>query len=151
MRNGIIVCFVLLSTGCADFNFSVWPSILNAMDDGAGLPKYLGKHQSTVTIDRTPPELRNAYRDALLILGFADIRHYDNVFLGDRKFIMGFVCGVGGETLYVKTEHLAGDAYSVTVVSYKRFPYPASTRFLDEDFIDILLQLLHSGNEFDAS
>ncbi len=151
MRNGIIACVVLLTTGCADFNFSVWPSILNATDAGAGSPKHLGRHQSTLTIEATRSELRNAYQDALLILGFSDIRHHDNVVAGDRRFIMGFVCGVGGETLSMKTEHVAGDRYSVTVVSYKKFPYPSSTRFLDEDFLDVLVQLLDGGKEFNAS
>jgi hypothetical protein len=151
MGRGIIACIALLLVGCADFNFATQISILGAMNDGPGLPKYLGKHQSSMTVNGTPSELQNAYRDALLILGFSDIREADNVIRGDRGFIIGFVCGVGGETLHLTTEHLVGDQYYVRVVSYKRFPYPVSTRFLDEDFRDILVQLLNSAGEYKDS
>ena len=61
MHRGAIACTFLLLVGCADFNFSTEMSILGAMNDGAGLPKYLGKHQSRVTVNGTPSELQNAY------------------------------------------------------------------------------------------
>jgi len=149
MGNGVIACMLLLLVGCADFDFSVRPSIFNAKKDGPGLPKYLDKHQSVVMFNGTRSELLHAQRDALLMLGCSDIREGDNTFRGDRAFIPGFVCGVGGETLYVTSDQLRENRYSVRVVSYKRFPYPEATRFLDGDFCDLLVQLLsdpHDGH-----
>jgi hypothetical protein len=146
LRKGMIACILLLLTGCADFSFSTQPSILNARRDGPGLPKYLDKHQSLVVVDGTRSKLVDANRDTLLMLGCSQIREDDNSFRGDRAFIPGFVCGIGGETLYVTTDQLTENRYSVRVVSYKRFPYPAAPRFLDEDFCDILVQLLHDPN-----
>jgi hypothetical protein len=135
--------------GCADFDFSGSPSIFGAQKDGPNLPKYLDKHQSVVMVNGTRSELLNAHRDALLMLGCADIRELNNTFRGDRTFVPGFACGVGGETLHVTTEQLTETNYSVRAVSYKRFPYPAAPRFLDGDFCDLLVQLLnapHDGN-----
>jgi hypothetical protein len=99
-----------------------------------------------VIVTGTRSELSNAHRDALLMLGCSDIREEDNTFRGDRTFVPGFWCGVGGETLYVTAEQVRENKYSVVVVSYKRFPYPAATRFLDGDFCDILVQLLNDPN-----
>jgi hypothetical protein len=146
LRNGIIACILLLLTGCADFQFAAQPSILNARRDGPGLPKYLDKHESVVMVNGTHSELLNAHRDALLMLGCSDIRELNNTFRGDRTFVPGFACGVGGETLHVRTDQLTENRYSIRVVSYKRFPYPAATRFLDGDFCDILVQLLNDPN-----
>lgn len=146
MRNGLMACLLLLLVGCADFDFSVRPSFLDAKRDGPGLPKYLEKRQSVVVINATHSKLLEAQRDALLMLGCSSMRQESNTFRGDRTFIMGFVCGVGGETLYVTTDQLAEDKYFVSVVSYKRFPYPEATRFLDGDFRDLLVQLLSDPN-----
>ena len=101
-------------------------------------------------VSGTRSELSNAQRDALLMLGCSDIREDENTFRGDRTFVPGFICGVGGETLYVRTAQLTENRYSVRVVSYKRFPYPAATRFLDGDFCDILVQLLDDPSIADA-
>ena len=150
MRNGMITCILLLLTGCADFSLSPYPSILNARRDGPGLPKYLDKHQSVVLVNGTHSKLLDAQRDALLMLGCSDIRENDNTFRGDRAFIPGFVCGVGGETLYVTSDQLRENRYCVRVVSYKRFPYPAAPRFLDGDFCDLLVQLLGDPHDGDA-
>jgi|SRR5665213_560260 len=143
MHNGIIACLLLLLVGCADFDFSAHPSILNAKKDGPGLPKYLDKHQSTVLINATHTRLLEAQRDALLILGCSDISQAGDSLRGDRPFIMGFVCGVGGETLCVTTDQPIEGRYRISVVSYNRFPYPEATRFLDGDFRDLLVQLLN--------
>lgn len=142
----MIACILLLLTGCADFSLSTQPSILNARRDGLGLPKYLDKHQSVVVVDGTRSKLLDACRDALLMLGCSKIREDDNALRGDRAFVPGFACGVGGETLHVRTDQLTENRYSVRVASYKRFPYPAATRFLDGDFCDILVQLLNDPN-----
>jgi hypothetical protein len=149
MGKGFIACLLVWFVGCADYDFSVNPSILGAKKDGPGLPKYVDKHESVVTVSATRVEILNAHRDALLILGCSNIREHSNTFRGDRTFVPGFACGVGGETLHVRTEALAENRYSVRIVSYKRFPYPAATRFLDGDYGDLLLQLLnppHNGN-----
>lgn len=134
---------LLLLAGCADFDFSAHPSILNARKDGPGFPKYLDKRRSTVLINATPVRLLAAQRDALLILGCSNIRQVGDSLLGDRPFIMGFVCGVGGETLCVTTDQITDGRYRLGVVSYNRFPYPAAPRFLDGDFCDLVVQLLN--------
>ena len=143
MRNGIIACMLLLLVGCADFDFSAHPSILNAKKNGPGLPKYLDKRQSIVLINATHTRLLEAQRDALLILGCSNISQAGDSLRGDRPFIMGFVCGIGGETLYVTTDQFTKGSYRIGVVSYNRFPYPEATRFLDCDFRDLLVQLLN--------
>lgn len=140
---GLLPCLV----GCADFRFSD-VSVLNSKRDDPGLPRYLGKHQSVVVVNGTRSQLMEAQRDALLILGCSKVREGDNSVGGDRAFIPGFVCGVGGETLHVTSEQVRTNKYTVRVVSYKRFPYPAATRFLDGDFCDLLVQLL--GDQDDA-
>lgn len=150
MRNGIIACLLLLLVGCADFDVSVRPSFLDAKSDGPGLPKYLDKHQSFVLINASHSRLLEAQRDALLLLGCSAIRQKGNTLRGDRAFIMGFVCGVGGETLSVTTDQLAENRYSVSVVSYKRLPYPEAPRFLDGDFRDLLVQLLSDPHDANA-
>ena len=147
MGKVIIACFLVLFMGCADYDFSGSPSILGAKKDGPGLPKYLDKHESVVTVRATHSEMLNAHRDALLILGCSDIRELGNTFRGDRTFVPGFACGVGGETLHVRTDELAENRYSVRIVSYKRFPYPAATRFLDGDYGDLLVQLLSHSRD----
>jgi hypothetical protein len=147
MRNVIFACLLPLLVGCADFNVHTHPSIFGAKKDGPDLPKYLDKHQTVVVVKGTRSELLSAHRDALLMLGCSDIREYDNTFRGDRTFIPGFACGVGGETLHVTTDQLTENRYSVRVVSYKRFPYPVATCFLDGDFCDLLLQLLSDPQE----
>jgi hypothetical protein len=127
--------------GCADFSFHQ-PSLLYARKDGLDLPRYLDKHQSSTAVNSTAPRLSQACRDTLLILGCSQIVESDNRWRGDRPFVPGFACGVGGETLCVTTDQLAEGRFFVRVVSYKRFPYPAAPRFLDGDFCDILVQLL---------
>ena len=143
MRNSLMACLLLLLVGCADFDSSVRPSFLDAKSDGPGLPKYLEKRQSVAVISTTHARLLAAQRDALLMLGCSGICQNSNTFRGDRAFIIGFVCGVGGETLYVTANPLAHDKYFVSAVSDKRFPYPEATRFLDADFRDLLVQLLN--------
>jgi hypothetical protein len=134
--------------GCADFDFSVRPSFFDTERDGPDLPRYLDKRQSVVVINATThSKLSDAERDALLMLGCSHIREEGNTFRGDRRFIMGFVCGVCGETLYVTTDQLTENSYFVRVVSYKRFPYPEATRFLDGDFRDLLVQLLSDSRD----
>jgi hypothetical protein len=151
MRNAIAACLLLLMTGCADFDFSVRPSFLDTKRDGPGLPRYLDKRESVALINATThSRLLDAERDALLMLGCSNVREEGNTFRGDRPFIMGFVCGVGGETLYVTTDQFTEDSYSVRVVSYKRCPYPEATRFLDGDFRDLLVQLLSDPHDADA-
>jgi hypothetical protein len=146
MRNGAVACIVFLLAGCADYDFSSRLSILDAKRDGPGLPKYLDKRQTIVRVNGTQTDLINAYRDAMLMLDCAKIVENKDAVRGDRKFVWGFACGVGGETLHVTTEELKENHYSVRVVSYKRFPYPAATRFLDRDFCDILVQILPDPN-----
>ena len=150
MRKVIIACLLPMLVGCADFDFSIRPSIFNAKKDGPGLPKYLDKHESVVLVNGTHSKLLDAERDALLMLGCSHIREDDNTFRGDRPFITGFVCGVGGETLYVTSDQLRENGYAVRVVSYKRFPYPEATRFLDQDFCDLLVQLLSDFHDAHA-
>ena len=151
MREFVLICLIFLLAGCADFDFSIRPSILNSKKDGPDLPRYLGKHESVVVVRGTRSELLNAQRDALLILGCSDIREDVYTFRGDRSFVPGIVCGVGGETLYVTTEPMSGNRYSVSVVSYKRYPFPAGPRFLDEDFCDLLEQLLGRQDNANAN
>ena len=141
----MIACFLILITGCADFNLSTLPtepSIFDARRDGPGLPMYLDKHQSFLVVEGTRTRLLNACRDALLILGCSKIHEDGNTFQADRTFIPGFVCGVGGESFHVTADQLAENRYFVRIVSFKRFPYPAAPRFLDRDFSDIIVQLL---------
>jgi hypothetical protein len=148
LRNIIALCLLPLLVGCADFDFSVRPSFLDTQRDGPDLPRYLDKRESVTFINSTThSRLVDAERDALLMLGCSKIREEGNTFRGDRPFIIGFVCGVGGETLYVTTEQVAENSYSVHVVSYKRCPYPEATRFLDGDFRDLLAQLLSDPHD----
>ena len=126
------------------------PSLLYVKRDGPGLPRYLDKHQSSVVVNVTGPDLSDTCRDALLMLGCSKIHQNKNTFRGDRAFILGFDCGVGGETLYITTDQLRENRYLVQVVSYKRFPYPAAPRFLDADFCDILIQILYDPNTANA-
>ena len=146
MRNGLIAGILVLLTGCAGLSYSNQPSILYARRDSPGLPKYLAKQLSFVVIDGTYSRLLDVQRDALLILGCYKIHEEEHAIRGDRTFVPGFACGIGGETLYVTTDQLTEDRYFVRVTSYKRFPYPAATHFLDEDFCDILIQLLNDPN-----
>lgn len=143
MRNAMIACLLFLFAGCSDFNLFNQPSLLYTRRDGPGLPRYLDKRQSSVVVDVTRSKLPDACRDALLILGCSKIDENKNTFRGDRAFMLGFDCGVGGETLYVTTDQLTENKYLVQVVSYKRFPYPAAPRFLDADFCDILVQIVY--------
>ena len=137
----------LLVSGCADFNFAVWPSILGSKIDSPGAPRYLGKHESRLQLDDAGPQTGPTVRDALSILGFTEIQIDQNLVTAKRPFIIGFVCGVGGETLSVRSILHADETQSLDVVSYKTFPYPSSTRFLDEEFLDLFTQLSNrSGN-----
>lgn len=133
---------VSLSFGCADFNYTVWPSILGSEKDGPGLPRYLDKRESELAVGDTESIMRLAVRDALTILGFSQAALDSSVVTATRPFTMGFVCGIGGETLYLEIVRIDGRIEIVKVVSYKTFPYPSSTRFFDDKFIDLLRQLL---------
>jgi hypothetical protein len=142
----MMACLLISFTGCSDFDLFNQPSLLYARRDRPGLPRYLDKHESSVVINGTASNLSYACRDALLMLGCSKIVENKNALRGDRAFILGFDCGVGGETLYVTSDQLKEDRYLVQVVSYKRVPYPAATRFLDADFCDLLVQILYDDN-----
>lgn len=142
MRSLATLVLIGLCAGCSDLDISRVQWDLKAKNDGAGLPDYLDKQETVVTVEARYSQLCESLKDSLLILGCQTIRQVGQDFRGDRKFVPGFVCGVGGETLLVSIDSLSPHKHRVRVVSYKRHPYPAAPRFLDGACCDILLQLL---------
>ena len=142
-----VIFMMFLFAGCADLDPSTPITILNKKSDGEGLPDYLDKHESAVYTNASYHQILSATKDALLILGCSDIQESIAFFRGDRDFIPGIVCGVGGETLIVKMSSISECEHRVDIISYKRYPYPAASRFLDNDFVHIFIHLLEDRGD----
>ena len=142
MRSVWTLSLLAIVSGCAALEEDARLSILEKWDDGPGLPSYLDKREHSVRVAGSRVDVELACKDSLWMLGCSEVREDLNGFIGERRFIPGFVCGSGGETLYVTMKPLDLRAFSVTAVCYKRYPYPASSRFLDETFCDLLAQIL---------
>ena len=133
---------IFLFIGCADFDPSTPITILNKKNDGEGLPDYLGKHESRMYTTASYSKILSASKDAFIILGCNNIQESTAFLRGDRDFIPGIACGMGGETLIIKIKPIPEGKHQVDIISYKRYPYPAAPRFLDMDFVHIFMQLL---------